>query len=176
MVLLPAPAGPSMAMISLRSGMGVWSVIEQVDDCTRSGLGNDSLKEADGDPCTVDDGAGTSRAGVPAPHNLSTQSQRTRAFSFTRGSGRGLATTGSFAGVICSIDRPLTCTKLSSRAASSAFTASFTRERATKFPKKVSSSVWSAATTQSRYFESNADSACCTDSPTPSLTASGDQR
>ena len=37
------------------------------------------------------------------------------------------ATTGSFAGVICSIDLPLTWTKLSSRAASSAFTASFTR-------------------------------------------------
>ena len=48
----------------------------------------------------------------------------------------------SFAGVICSIDLPLTWMKLSSRAASSAFTASFTRERATKFPKKVSSSAW----------------------------------
>src|ERR1700691_698783 len=32
MVLLPAPAGPSMAMINLR---GEWSFILRVDDCTR---------------------------------------------------------------------------------------------------------------------------------------------
>src|SRR5271166_173103 len=96
--------------------------------------------------------------------------------TFTRGRGRGLGSTASFAGVICNIDLPLTCTKLSSRAASSAFTASFTRDRATKFPKKVSRSVCSAAITQSRYFESSADSASCTDSPTPSRTASGAQR
>src|SRR5271166_3910823 len=90
----------------------------------------------------------------------------------------GLAevTAGSFAGVICSIDLPPTWMKLNSRAASSAFTASFTRERAAKFPKKVSSSAGSAAITQSRYFESSAESACCTDRPTPSLTASGAQR
>src|SRR5580700_3198698 len=96
--------------------------------------------------------------------------------AFTRVSGRGFGTTGSFAGVICSIDLPLTWTKLSSRAASSAFTASFTRERATKFPKKVSSSLCSAAMTQSRYFESSAESASGTESPTPSRTASGAQR
>src|SRR5208283_462889 len=102
--------------------------------------------------------------------------QRTSLLALTRFSGRGLATTGSLAGVICSIDLPLTWTKLSSRAASSAFTASFTRERATKFPKKLSSSVSSAATTQSRYFESSAESASCTDKFTPSRTASGAQR
>ena len=87
-----------------------------------------------------------------------------------------LGAAGSFSGVMCSIDFPLTWVKLNSRAASSAFIASFTRERATKFPKKVSSSAGSAAITQSMYFESNAESACCTDSPTPSRTASGAQR
>src|SRR3984885_7454079 len=105
---------------------------------------------------------------------------RGRGFSSVLGfGGRGLATKGtatSFSGVICSIDRPLTCTKLSSRAASRAFTASLTRERATNFPKKASNSVCSAAITQSRYFDNSADSACCTDRFTPSRTASGDQR
>src|SRR5712691_1675306 len=57
-----------------------------------------------------------------------------------RGGGMTLGAAASFSGVICSMDRPLTWTKLSSRAASSAFTASFTRERATKFPKKLSNS------------------------------------
>src|ERR1700693_4885916 len=105
---------------------------------------------------------------------------RGRGFSSALGfGGRALATKGtaaSFSGVICSIDRPLTCTKLSSRAASRAFTASLTRERATNFPKKDSNSVCSAAITQSRYFDNSAESACCTDRFTPSRTASGDQR
>src|SRR5579872_2187444 len=84
--------------------------------------------------------------------------------------------TVTFSGVICSIDRPLTWTKLNSRAASRAFTASFTFDRATKFPKNTSSSACSTATTQSRYLDTSADSASGTDNPTPSLTASGAQR
>src|SRR5579871_1071973 len=90
--------------------------------------------------------------------------------------GRTAGTGTTFSGVICSIDCPLTCTKLSSRAARRALTASFTFDRAMKFPKKISRSACSMATTQSTYFESNAVSASCTDSPTPSFTASGAQR
>src|SRR5215469_7888340 len=88
----------------------------------------------------------------------------------------GAGAAAAFAGVICNIDFPPTCTKLSSRAASSAFTASFTRERDTKFPKNASSSACSMAITQSRYFDTSADSASGTDNPTPSFTASGSQR
>src|SRR5262249_49271022 len=91
-----------------------------------------------------------------------------------RSPGRGAAAT--FAGVICSIDFPPTCTKLNSRAASNALTASFTFERATNSPKNVSSSVGSTAITQSRYFETSAESASGTESCTPSLIASGAQR
>src|SRR5579863_7174692 len=47
----------------------------------------------------------------------------------------GAAATVTFSGVICSIDRPLTWTKLNSRAASNALIASFTFDRAMKFPK-----------------------------------------
>ena len=61
--------------------------------------------------------------------------------SARRWARRGHGTT--FSGVICSMDLPLTCTKLNSRAASSAFIASLIFERATKFPKNVSNSLGS---------------------------------
>src|SRR5579864_4582192 len=89
---------------------------------------------------------------------------------------RGAGANATFSGVICSIDLPLTCTKLNSRAASSAFTVSFTFDRAMRFPKNTSRSACSIAVTQSTYFETSADSASGTDSPTPSFTASGAQR
>src|SRR5439155_15730407 len=93
-----------------------------------------------------------------------------------RTAGRAAETKAAFAGVICNIDFPPTCTKLNSRAASNAFTASFTFDRATKFPKNASSSPGSTAIAQSRYFEISAVSASGTDRPTPSFTASGAQR
>ena len=69
-----------------------------------------------------------------------------------------------------------TCTKLSSRAESKAWIASFTRVRGTKFARKFSTSPSSTATTQSRYFEIRAESASGTEMPTPSHTTSGAQR
>src|SRR5579872_2758057 len=95
---------------------------------------------------------------------------------FYRAAFPGAIATVTFSGVICSIDFPLTCTKLNSRAASNAFTASFTFERAMKFPKNTSSSACSTATTQPRYLDTGAERASGTDNPTPSFTASGAQR
>ncbi len=69
-----------------------------------------------------------------------------------------------------------TCTKLNSRAESKAWIASLTRVRGTKFARKFSASPSSTATTQSRYFETSAESASGTEIPTPSRTTSGDQR
>src|SRR5207237_2017686 len=78
-----------------------------------------------------------------------------------RSGGRTIGST--LAGVIWTRERFPTWTKLNSRAASKALTASFTRERGTKFPKKLSISCWSAAITQSRYVEISADRASPTD-------------
>ena len=63
---------------------------------------------------------------------------------------------GTRGGATCTNERLPRWTKLSPRADSRAFTASFTRERGTKLPKNVSSSCSSAATTHSRYLESSA--------------------
>ena len=99
------------------------------------------------------------------------------------GSKRGLGLNSRSAGgcgnssdETCSITRPPTCTKLSSRAACSALMASRTRARPIKLEKNCSTSSCCAATTQSRYFETNAVSASATETCMPSLTASGDQR
>src|SRR3954469_20736419 len=142
MVLFPAPAGPSMAMISLRAcggWVGCWFIV-----AARLYTGRvDKNRTLLANYRAALDGAGTGT---------------------------------TFGGVICSIDLPAMCTKLNSRAASKAFTASFTFDRAMNFPKNASSSDCSTATTQSRYFDTSAESASGTDNPTPSLTASGAQR
>src|SRR5271163_3082613 len=91
-------------------------------------------------------------------------------------SARDLGTYATFGGVTWSSDLLPTCTKLNSRAASRAWMASFTRVRGTKFERKLSTSPSSTATTQSRYFETNAESASGTEMPTPSRTTSGAQR
>src|ERR1700685_411128 len=55
------------------------------------------------------------------------------------------ATNAIFSGVTCNIDLPDTCTKLNSRAASRAFTASFIFDRGTKLLNNDSSSACSTA-------------------------------
>ncbi len=90
--------------------------------------------------------------------------------------GRTLGTTGALGCASWISERLPTRMKSSSRAAWRALIASFTRERGTKLPKNDSTSCWSAAMTQSRYFESSAESASPTDRPMPSRTASGAQR
>ena len=65
-----------------------------------------------------------------------------------------------------------TCTKLNSRAASSAFTASFIFERAMKFPKKISNSARLNRDYTIQIFRDQRGEGLGTDNPTPSFTAS----
>jgi hypothetical protein len=80
------------------------------------------------------------------------------------------------AGVICTSSRLPTRRWLNSRAFNKTVNESFTRERGTKFPKNNSISCWSAAITQSKYFDIKNESASPTEISIPSRTASGDQR
>src|SRR5580693_9563683 len=94
----------------------------------------------------------------------------------TRSGRRFLGTYTCLGGVTWSTDLLPTRTKLNSRAESSAWIASFTRVRGTKFARKFSTSPSSTAITQSRYFDTSAESASGTEIPTPWRTASGAQR
>src|SRR5271157_188246 len=76
----------------------------------------------------------------------------------------------------CSMTRPATCTYVSSRAACSAWIPSRTRARPMIFEKNCSTSSCCAASTQSRYFETNAVSDSANETCMPCFTAWGDQR
>src|SRR5580765_8347258 len=170
MVLFPAPAGPSMAMMSFFSGI---LFVKAHQGNRRAG----DRSQVAGDRSQV---AGDRFPGDRCkPSAISYQpldqgrwvAERAGCFvSFVVGEN------GTRGGATCTNERPPTWTKLSSRAVSRAFTASFTRERGTKLPKNVSSSCSSAATTHSRYLESNALRASATEKLMPSRTASGAQR
>src|ERR1700746_1286493 len=126
MVLLPAPAGPSMAMISLFSGI----LLVQ---------GNRNRSQVTGDRSQVS-GLGCEVSGVRSQlpsHQLSAMSHHGRCVAERAGDFVSFVAgeKGTRGGATCTNERPPTWTKLSSRAASRAFTASFTRERGTKLPK-----------------------------------------